>query len=383
METLKLAIVGGGFAGLYAAYRLSEAHEVTLYEEDNFVGRPKHCTGLVSKWTMEKIGQPAINSLENSFNKITFIAGSSSVRFERDSIAVKIDRVGLEKRLLKGAMKNGITIKMPHRVSSVTPNGEVLSPKETRHSFDAVIVADGIAGKISSSLGIDKNNYRKILGVNIDIKSNYVTKIDELRIIFSRKFNGFFGWIVPVSSNKIIIGGGSRDLIKASDIISAMNIDGKIQGRYGGIILTGPPAKKPYNGLAFVLGDAAGLTKPFTGGGLYPNVKVVDCFRSNNLDHWRRCLDDTVKELRSQLHIARIFQEDASPEDIADLFDVVRKYGISEVLSHSLDYDKHEELVSLIFSRKIEAARAGIEYFFKHPSSGLKLLRRILSVLIT
>ncbi|MCE4606591.1 MAG: NAD(P)/FAD-dependent oxidoreductase [Desulfurococcales archaeon] len=383
METLKLAVVGGGFAGLYAAYRLSETHEVTLYEEDDIVGRPKHCTGLVSRWTMEKIGPPALNSLENSFNKITFIAESSRVEFERDSIAVKLDRIGLEQRLLNEAKKNGVTVRMPYRVSSVTPKGEVLSFNGTKHQFDAVIVADGLAGMVSSSLGINKYNYRRILGVNIDVKLNHGMNTDEFKIIFSDIFKGFFGWIVPTSPDKLIVGGGSIGLVRIQDIISGINIHGEIRDRYGGIILTGPPARKPYRGLAFVIGDAAGLTKPFTGGGLYPSVKVVDCFSSKSLDYWQRCLDGIVRELRSQLHIARIFQEDLSPGSIADLFDVAKKHGISEILSHKLDYDRHEELVSLAFSRKVETLKAGVEYLFKHPVSGLSLLRRMLFVLVT
>ncbi|MCE4614644.1 MAG: NAD(P)/FAD-dependent oxidoreductase [Desulfurococcales archaeon] len=382
METLKISVIGGGFAGLYAAYRLSEKHEVTLYEEDEKVGRPKHCTGLISKWTMEKIGSPAIDSLENSFNKITFKAISTLVKFQRDTIAVKLDRVKLEQKLLIEARKNGVITRMPSKVKTVTPRGEILTVNSRKDRFDAVIIADGLSGTVSTNLGLDKSKYRKVLGVNIDVKIDHGLDLDEFNIVFSKEFRGFFGWMIPITKNKIVVGGGSTELLRLTNILSTLKIDGVIQARYGGTILTGPPAGKPYRGQVYIIGDAAGLTKPFTGGGLYPNVRVINCFQSNAMEYWSRCLDDSVKELRSQLHIARIFQEDLMPDNIADLLKIAQKYSISKMLSEKLDYDRHEELIALLLSNKVKTMKAGITYLAKHPLIGLKLMRRLLSTLI-
>jgi flavin-dependent dehydrogenase len=382
METLKISIVGGGFAGLYAAYKLSEIHEITLYEEDERVGYPKHCTGLISKWTMKQIGSPALESLENFFNKITLKAGSSSIRFIRDSIAVKLDRVKLEEILLKEAKKNGVEIHMKQRVRTATPYGEVILSNSTKTLYDAVIIADGLYGRISSNLGLNKD-YRKVLGVNLEIKTNHDFNVDEFTVIFDELFKGFFGWIVPISKNKLVIGGGSISLLKIPDILRALKLDGVIQSRYGGIILTGPPARKPYTESVFIIGDAAGLTKPFTGGGLYPNVRLVNCFRQNTLESWSKCINKVVKDLRSQVNIARIFQEDLSSRGIEELFKAVKKVRLDKVLSGRLDYDRHEELLKILRDNKLKTFNAGISFLANQPVLGVKLARRLLSTLFT
>ncbi|WP_114242040.1 FAD-dependent oxidoreductase, partial [Acinetobacter baumannii] len=35
---MKIAIIGSGISGLYAAWRLSEQHQVTVYEKNNYFG---------------------------------------------------------------------------------------------------------------------------------------------------------------------------------------------------------------------------------------------------------------------------------------------------------------------------------------------------------
>ena len=39
----KVAIIGSGISGLYAAYKLSQNNVVTLYEKENYIGGHTSC----------------------------------------------------------------------------------------------------------------------------------------------------------------------------------------------------------------------------------------------------------------------------------------------------------------------------------------------------
>src|SRR3989338_10215116 len=67
---MKIAVIGAGPVGSYAAYLLAKSgHEVSVYEKKNRIGTPIQCTGLLTA-DFDHFNLPLEPFLVNTFEKI-------------------------------------------------------------------------------------------------------------------------------------------------------------------------------------------------------------------------------------------------------------------------------------------------------------------------
>jgi len=67
-------VVGGGPAGLYAAWRLAHAgFAVVVCEEHEAIGSPAHCTGVVSAGSFDEFTLPR-ETILNSLTSVRFVS---------------------------------------------------------------------------------------------------------------------------------------------------------------------------------------------------------------------------------------------------------------------------------------------------------------------
>jgi flavin-dependent dehydrogenase len=133
------------------------------------------------------------------------------------------------------------------------------------------------------------------------------------------------------------------------------------------------PIKRTYGDRLLVLGDAAGLVKPTTGGGIYYSLlsgqlaaeTLTAKLETNALDAgalsqyetaWRSRLGS---ELRWQLILRRIAQR-LSDDDIERLFDLARTDGIMPLVRRTATFNRHREFIVALL---------------KHPPARRVLLR--------
>jgi flavin-dependent dehydrogenase len=124
------------------------------------------------------------------------------------------------------------------------------------------------------------------------------------------------------------------------------------------------------------VGDAAGLVKPTTGGGIYYSLVSAgiaagvlgDALRADALDAralgvyeklWRARL---MPEFRSQLALRVLIQRLSDPE-IDDLFELARTDGIMPIVKRTARFNRHRDLIVALF---------------KHPPARRVLFRRLL-----
>ena len=100
---MRIAVVGAGIAGLLIARTLAKyGYRIDIYEEDQRVGFPKHCTGLISRWVVDKIGVPAFNSVEDQYRLYKFFINDKDVfDIMIKQEVFRVDRVQLENLLFK------------------------------------------------------------------------------------------------------------------------------------------------------------------------------------------------------------------------------------------------------------------------------------------
>ena len=123
-------------------------------------------------------------------------------------------------------------------------------------------------------------------------------------------------------------------------------------------ILPLAPIKRTYGHRALVLGDAAGIVKPTTGGGIYYSLlsaelaaeTLVEKLATDELQRdalaayekaWRKRLGS---ELRWQLILRRIAQR-LSDADIDQLFDLAHSDGIMPLIRRTASFNSHREFI--------------------------------------
>ncbi len=371
---MRVAVVGAGFSGLMFATALARAGaNVEVFEEHNKVGFPEHCTGLVSERTAEIIGRPAEGSRIGTIGSFLISGPRNSMRIRASSPVVKLDRVKLEELMKEEAEDEGVRFRFGSR-ARVTPEGHVLP--EGR-SYDAVILAEGYMGALRGILGIGFTG-EPVYGVNVEFDSGGPADFEAR---FDRATSdGFFSWRVLVGSITIV-GTAARDprvlSVKLTKAVRLHGAEGRILKYYGGPIIVGPYPRRVRSGRVVVVGDAASMNKPLTGGGLYPSA--VASLRAEALvregvsvaDAVERSVLETLRELRQTYHTSRLLHE--RPEVVDLIVEAAASTGLADRLSGMIDYDRHHEIIGLSVRTK-EFYASALRVFLRDPVASLRLL---------
>jgi flavin-dependent dehydrogenase len=135
------------------------------------------------------------------------------------------------------------------------------------------------------------------------------------------------------------------------------------------------PIPRTYANRLLVIGDAAGLVKATTGGGIYYSVVsgdiaaevLADALRRDTLaeaalatyqHRWRARL---MPEFRAQLAMRRLAQR-LTDADIDALFELARTDGIMPIVRRTAEFNRHRKLIIALF---------------KHPPVRRVLFRRL------
>jgi len=244
---MKTAIIGAGITGLYLAWKLSEkGEEVVVFEKRDKIGK-EACSGLFSDRILDFI--PASKSLIQ--NKIDY----ASIHFPGKTLKIKFSRPffvinhsELDKLVAVLAQKSGAKIALRSDLSG-----------ERSDLFDRLIGCDGALSQTRKDLGLkDPEFYLGIQG--IEEKESFNNYVETWPIK-----NGFI-WKIPRGNNvewgimekpktakKIFDGFLFKNNLNLKEIKSALIPQGLIISNNSKITLCG---------------DASGLTKPWSGGGV-------------------------------------------------------------------------------------------------------------------
>jgi flavin-dependent dehydrogenase len=262
----KVAIIGGGVIGMYIGWKLSEkGNEVTLFEQkEKEVADFKCCSGLVSQRVKDFI--PIEDEvIKNVIDHCEIIFPKKNIRLSFNPPHLALDREAMMRCLISLNERAGTILKFGMRVEGI-PSG-----------FDKVIVCNG-ANSIQRGEGI---SFR--LGAQLLVK-----KDDHSHHVETYPIRSGFCWKIPRGSMvEYGIMTNSRILKKEFDIfLKRMDIDIGSGKFYSAAI---PKPRFSHNPLSlgdgetFFCGDAIGLTKPWSGGGIIWGLTAADIL-INNLD---------------------------------------------------------------------------------------------------
>jgi len=380
-------VVGGGPAGLYAGLQLAQAgFSVALFEEHQAAGEPVHCTGVLAREAFEEFGL-ATASILNELSTVKFYAPSGlGIEYATPSVeAVVIDRVAFDRGLAIKAVLAGVQMNSGRRVTSVEVDRDGVrvtagGPDGVVARGRACVLACGASYALQRKLGL---GMPRLLLHSAQLEVPAAT-LGDVEVHFGRSAapQGF-SWAVPVQRERPYVRIGvmcdRRAGLHFNEMMSRLSVRWGIpasdarQPRHK--ILPLGPIERTFGDRVMALGDAAGLVKPTTGGGIYYSLVSAslaaqtlaellprDELKAESLAiyerRWRKRLGS---ELRWQLLLRRIAHR-LSDEDIDALFDLARTDGIMPLVRRTAAFNHHREFITALF---------------KHPPARRLLLRAV------
>ena len=276
-----VAIVGGGPSGLIAARELAAAgYDVRVLEEHDVIGAPVHCTGVLGLEAFDELGlsRRAIVGAADaarfvSPNGTTVVIGAERVR------AAVVDRGIFDRDLAGSAVDAGATIQTGVRVASVTCGSKSVGIRTADASSGtiearAAILACGASYRFNRALGL---GVPSVLVHSAQLEVPFPS-LDQVQVHFGRKIApGGFAWVVGFAREETTFArvgllcereAGARFRAFADSIRTAYGLREAWPAPRLRVLPLGP-APRTWTDRVLAVGDAAGLVKPTTGGGIY------------------------------------------------------------------------------------------------------------------
>ncbi len=277
-------VVGAGPAGSRFTRRAATAgYDVVAFEQGT-VGTPLACSGHVSTDIWEFVPEAAREDLlQNDIYGARFHTdgpGSRPYRFyKEDVVSNVIDRVELDRTLAEAARDAGGEVREQHTVVDLTEYRDfvevtVRTAGDTE-TYRAKMVAgcDGPKSRVRRAVGLPEPDelLHGVLGFDdTEDSQDFV----DVHLTVPR----FFAWRIPRGDAGVEYGLAmppGNDVSAQFEEFTA-DYDSEIHRRCSGLIPIGPPDSVT-SGRVFLIGDAAGHNKPFTGGGILYGMTAADC----------------------------------------------------------------------------------------------------------
>ena len=273
-----VVIIGAGPAGSMAAERLAaRGRDVLVLEEHAEIGAPVHCTGLVGEEAFAEFGLPASLIFARASAASFWTASGQSIRIDSERVrAAIIDRGALDRHLAERAEAAGATVRAGQRVDrvAVQPDGVAVTSAGGEVRARVCVLACGANYRFHRSLGLGLPAAH-LLSAQLEIPFPAAPDI-EVRLGRDVAPEGF-AWMVPFERGGIArarIGlmskssAGPRFRRFAAALASRAGVTAPMQAPRLKMLPLGP-VPRTYADRVLAVGDAAGLVKPTTGGGIY------------------------------------------------------------------------------------------------------------------
>ncbi len=374
-----VVIIGAGPGGLHAARELAKrGFDVAVLEEHARIGAPVHCTGVLASDALQEFGLPS-NSVLNELHTARFYSPSGQTfDYTTEHVeAVVVDRLVFDETLKLEALSAGATIMGDSRVTAIETGDHAvrvsLSNAERPLQARACILACGANYALQRTLGLGTPTVF-LQSAQAEVPAQITT--DHVEIHFGSEIapKGF-AWVVPVPR-------GSENYVRIGLMCEGSNAAAlfhrfaeRVSSRWGvsPVAIVEPrrkmlplaPISRTYGNRLLVVGDAAGLVKPTTGGGIYYSVLtagiaarvLADLLRSDELHaealsqyerDWRKRFGLELKvQLAFRNHGQRL-----TDGDIEKLFELVRTDGIMPLLKKTAEFNHHRALILALLRHK-------------------------------
>ncbi|HOI68395.1 MAG TPA: NAD(P)/FAD-dependent oxidoreductase [Methanothrix sp.] len=261
------AVVGAGPAGSTAARFLSEmGHKVLLIDRKEVVGVPKQCAeGLFAACFPEF--ETAVGDFITGKVPYLEVVFPNRASYRVRGEVLMLDRPRFDQHLLRLAEGAGAEVAL--EVEEIDPESGVLRLRGGEVvRAEAIVGADGPASRVGRAI---RARNRLLPAAQVEMTW---PEDDAIYAIIDRDLPSepYSCWIFLKNERGTANVGCFGTVPTLEAFISKYRIEGEIVEKNGGAIPLGV-AERLQRGRAVLIGDAGGLTNPFTGGGLYPAAR--------------------------------------------------------------------------------------------------------------
>ena len=380
-----VVIIGGGPAGLRAGALLAGAgFGVTLLEEHPTAGQPVHCTGVLAAEAFDEFQLPR-RSLLNELTTARFWSPAGhQVTYSGSRVeAVVIDREVFDQDLCDAAIRAGVAIQSGTRAIAlnVDATGVTVKAADSEIRARVAVLACGANYALHRQVGLGLPRLF-LHTAQLEAPADHPGDV-ELHFGSEIAPKGF-GWVVPVVRHGqprarlgVMCEGEApryfeRLVSRARDRWGLVPSD---IGRPRQKILPLAPLSRTFADRVVAIGDAAGLVKPTTGGGIYYSLVSAslaadvlapalreDDLRAARLKPYERGWREKLSaEFQAQFKL-RLVAHRMTDSDIEELFELARTDGIMPIVRRTATFNRHRNLIVELL---------------KHPPVRQLILRRL------
>jgi len=357
-------IVGAGPIGGYLAQKLAKNNlRVLILEEHQEIGRPFQCAGLVNPKAMKSVNLPDTVLTPIWGARIYSPEGTLVEIGQEEKIRTwSVCRKLFDEAVVIQAIEAGADLWLSSKPTKLDIEQdkviiEILTVNGLKKLTTKVICgADGAHSWVrrEARMGRPKET---MIGMQIEV-TGYNGKNGKLDMYTGSEISpGFFTWVIPSgdsarvgvwSQTKYIGHKSCEDLLHELMYNSRWSHkfkDCKEVGRFVGSVPSGILKKTTSDRIA-LFGDAAGICKPTTGGGIGPGFSHIDLIiddfsdliNSNNLDSSNLSkIDKKLDKMRKSQSRARAlrdaFLSHSSDEELEEIFKVWAKPDVIKMIN--------------------------------------------------
>lgn len=364
-------VIGAGPVGIYTSIRIAEAgFGVLVIEEDAQIGKPRFCTGLISKEAFEQFSLPKA-AIEEEFSFATIFSPSGlKLRLKSKSPVYATERTAFDQGLYQRAKEAGVRFLLSCRCLSLKFSDSFAEARVVHDASERTIMADVIILATGIKYGLHKF-------AGLTMPTDFLD-CSQVQTSGSRLLEGIeiylgnsiaprsFAWVVPLRRNELRIGMSTyqNSVAFLKTLLKKLSLKGDFNIMRRPIPLG--TIKNTYADRVLAVGDAAGQVKPTTGGGIYfgllcaelASKTIIDAFKAGDFGRrflrryeigWKKRIEF---DLTMGLYLRKLIA-DFSDEQIEKLVRFSAQEQTQRLIEKYGDFNHHGRLIKELIKRPL------------------------------